>query len=572
MNAGTPMSITIAIPVYSPPRAFLEACLRSVAGARAVDDEVFVVVDGPQSPEIEEALLAVEGLGFTLCRQPQRIGLVANWNACLEVGSRALVHVMHADDAVAADFYAEARGQMRSDDVVAVAAGAVRSGRRATVPLVLRTEAAARYLLSHEKPPAGSFVLRRSSLGMPPRGFDPRFAYCPDEELFLWVLQSGGLALIDRGLYRESRHDRQARFATWHQVDFADTYFDARTEGARAIGTHLVPIARRETSRRLLSVGRALCSAGDTRASRRVIRSIVAHDSGSVANWKLWALAVLTASRRPTGHARPSTPNEVPAETNLAEWDERAHIGPGTEWFWDPLGAQHMARYLWADATAGAGLIVDIACGTGYGSALLAGPGRRVLGFDVSAEAVAYAQHHHGSAGVSFTVGDATRFPLAAASADVVVSFETIEHLNDPAAFLAEVERVLRPGGMLLLSTPDQSVYSRGQPPGSSKNPFHPSEMTRAELLALLAPRFRLREVLGQSRPRMAGSRPGAGIGSIVDGVRAVMKHAIRRVTAPIVRVPALAHRLFPILRRAYLPTRSTAGGHTYVIVLAEKP
>lgn len=255
------------------------------------------------------------------------------------------------------------------------------------------------------------------------------------------------------------------------------------------------------------------------------------------------------------------------------EWDERVEIGPRARWFWDPVRAQHVGRYLWARTRIGRGQVLDVACGSGYGSALLAGSGRHVLGIDLSSEAVDRANRHYASANVRFMVGDATRLPVATSSVDCVVSFETIEHLAEPAAFVTEIARVLRPGGMLLLSTPDRAIYSRGRTDGRSNNPFHPSEMTCSELLDVLQKHLVVRELLGQSEPRESAIRDGPGEAPRwSDAVRMVAKGAVKLVTAPVLRSESIAHWLFPLLRRRYVPIRWDAGRFTYIVVRAEKP
>ncbi len=85
--------------------------------------------------------------------------------------------------------------------------------------------------------------------------------------------------------------------------------------------------------------------------------------------------------------------------------------------------------------------------------------------------------------------------PLEDASVDVVVSFETIEHVTDPLAFLRECARVLAPGGTLIVSTPNRPVYS----PESKHNPFHQREFDRAEFLDLLKPHFGVTHLYGQT-------------------------------------------------------------------------
>jgi len=106
---------------------------------------------------------------------------------------------------------------------------------------------------------------------------------------------------------------------------------------------------------------------------------------------------------------------------------------------------------------AGASLL-DGACGTGYGSDILkrAGPAR-IVGVDIAADAVAYARQHYGSEACTFQVQDVSElagFPDG--SFDAVVSFETIEHIDRPLRFLERAQAVLKPGGLLILSTPNK--------------------------------------------------------------------------------------------------------------------
>ena len=131
--------------------------------------------------------------------------------------------------------------------------------------------------------------------------------------------------------------------------------------------------------------------------------------------------------------------------------------------------------------------MLDIACGEGYGTALIGQTARSVIGVDVSAETVDHARAHHAKGGVSFLLGDARSIPILDASVDAVVSFETIEHFYEHDAFIAEVRRVLRPGGLFIVSSPDRDVYS---PTGASANPYHVRELTRLEFESLLLGTF----------------------------------------------------------------------------------
>jgi GT2 family glycosyltransferase/protein-L-isoaspartate O-methyltransferase len=147
------------------------------------------------------------------------------------------------------------------------------------------------------------------------------------------------------------------------------------------------------------------------------------------------------------------------------------------------IQAEHEARYLWAMSAVPAKEVLDAGCGVGYGSLLLARAGaRRVVGIDASAEAIEDARFRAGSC-AEFVEGDIEDLPFAARSFDVVVCFETIEHVDDGGRALAEFKRVLRPDGVLIISSPNRGV----SPPG---NPHHVHEYTAAELRAALSARF----------------------------------------------------------------------------------
>src|SRR5689334_12156293 len=120
------------------------------------------------------------------------------------------------------------------------------------------------------------------------------------------------------------------------------------------------------------------------------------------------------------------------------------------------IAHEHWHRYAFARRFVPQRRVVDVACGEGYGSALLAASAATVTGIDIDAATVAHAARQYGAANVRFAVGSAAALPLPDASADVVVSFETIEHLPAEAQprMLAEFARVLAPGGIIVLSSP----------------------------------------------------------------------------------------------------------------------
>ena len=116
-------------------------------------------------------------------------------------------------------------------------------------------------------------------------------------------------------------------------------------------------------------------------------------------------------------------------------------------------------------------LILDVACGSGMGTKYLSAAGAASsVGLDIDPAAVSFATKLYGEC--EFAQCDVARLCIASASIDVVVSFETIEHIADQAGFLKECHRVLKPGGILICSTPNQ-MLSKWAPP----NPFHVREL-----------------------------------------------------------------------------------------------
>lgn len=152
-----------------------------------------------------------------------------------------------------------------------------------------------------------------------------------------------------------------------------------------------------------------------------------------------------------------------------------------------PIQHEHHHRYLFAAPLCAGKVVLDIASGEGYGCWLLSQVASSVVGVDNDADAVRYASEQYTSERLQFLVGDATAIPMASASVDVVTSFETIEHFQDHERFLQEVSRVLRPGGLLVISSPNRVVYSELS---GHVNEFHVRELDREEFRAGLLARF----------------------------------------------------------------------------------
>lgn len=157
---------------------------------------------------------------------------------------------------------------------------------------------------------------------------------------------------------------------------------------------------------------------------------------------------------------------------------------PGVEhenyWF-----RRHEAAYLALASACPAGRVLDAGCGEGYGAALLAQrAGADVVALDYDPPSLAHVRARY--PGTRPVRANLVALPFADASFDAVVSLQVVEHLWDQDRFVAECVRVLRPGGTLVLSTPNRLTFS---PPGAPANPFHARELAPDELRALVAPR-----------------------------------------------------------------------------------
>lgn len=141
----------------------------------------------------------------------------------------------------------------------------------------------------------------------------------------------------------------------------------------------------------------------------------------------------------------------------------------------DGLFRQHEARYVFAGKFVEGKRVLDVACGTGMGTKYLLDAGAATsMGLDIDSAAISFAKNLYKECG--FGQCDVTKLCIADASVDAVVSFETIEHIAEQSKFLNECHRVLKPGGVLICSTPNLTISKWG--PG---NPFHVRELTVKE-------------------------------------------------------------------------------------------
>jgi len=158
----------------------------------------------------------------------------------------------------------------------------------------------------------------------------------------------------------------------------------------------------------------------------------------------------------------------------------------------------HLARYRFAATyLTPDSQVLDIGCAYGFGAELLAGIARDVTGIDTQAEAVACAREHHAAPNLSYEVRDALDYGCAPESLDVITAFEVIEHLEDPGQLIARCVTWLKPGGRLILSTPNKLVHLLM----GVEWEFHEREYGFSELRGLLRGYFEEEdiEILGQN-------------------------------------------------------------------------
>lgn len=126
--------------------------------------------------------------------------------------------------------------------------------------------------------------------------------------------------------------------------------------------------------------------------------------------------------------------------------------------------------------------VLEAGCGEGYGADLIATVARRVIALDYDEAAVAHVRGRYSR--VEAMQANLAELPLPDESVDVVVNFQVIEHLWDQPQFIRECARVLRPAGLLMVSTPNRITFSPGR--DTPVNPFHTRELNADELSELL--------------------------------------------------------------------------------------
>jgi SAM-dependent methyltransferase len=165
----------------------------------------------------------------------------------------------------------------------------------------------------------------------------------------------------------------------------------------------------------------------------------------------------------------------------------------------DDLWAEHVARYAFAARLAHGRRVLDSGCGTGYGANELAASAACVVGVDIAPEATLYARAHSTHPNTSFLQASATALPFSPGAFDLVTAFEVIEHLASSRDLLSEARRVLAPGGLFLVSTPNRLYYADSRRL-DGPNPYHVHEFEFEEFGAALREFFPQVAILFQNR------------------------------------------------------------------------
>ena len=226
-------------------------------------------------------------------------------------------------------------------------------------------------------------------------------------------------------------------------------------------------------------------------------------------------------------------------EHPLVHGDRRAATAEG-----EALRLIHLKAYADGAERCVGRSVLDIGCNDGYGTVMLATGARRAVGIDVVPQAIEIARGRPEAAHIEFMLVDGGRLPFADATSDVVTAFQVIEHVDDVAAILGEIHRVLVRGGSAVFTTPNSAI--RLDPGMTPWNPFHVHEYTAAELAERLRSVFGQVEIRGLRAPeplariefaRVAAARHRARrprvvravIGALPEGLKARLRQLISR-------------------------------------------
>ncbi|TVY11834.1 class I SAM-dependent methyltransferase [Paenibacillus cremeus] len=179
---------------------------------------------------------------------------------------------------------------------------------------------------------------------------------------------------------------------------------------------------------------------------------------------------------------------------------ERLVINQEVKQSWLHVLVEHLSRYELACEFVKGARVLDAACGTGYGTKMLDEAGaKEVIGVDISTETIGHAKAGYTGRNTQYMVGDILQLPFKDRTFDVIVSFETIEHVPDGSAWIREASRMLTNNGLFLVSTPNRYVSNPGvyYQERASYNQFHCFEYSIIEFMGELLKSFDILELYG---------------------------------------------------------------------------
>lgn len=182
----------------------------------------------------------------------------------------------------------------------------------------------------------------------------------------------------------------------------------------------------------------------------------------------------------------------------MMDFDERVIPGSSSNFMY----MEALSRYIFALKFAQKNInVLDLGCGTGYGSACLAQRSKYVLGIDINLDAIKYASSHYKRKNLEFKKCDIFETGIFKEKYDLICSFEVIEHLTDPKKYLKIIKNSLNPYGVVLISTPNIKFSS---PEGIIDSSYHVREFNLSELKNLLLGEFKKVEIFGQIKSKKA--------------------------------------------------------------------
>ena len=198
-----------------------------------------------------------------------------------------------------------------------------------------------------------------------------------------------------------------------------------------------------------------------------------------------------------TGSAGPDDGSYQPTSERMSAANYQSNVGDYLIYMF------HVATYNFAREFL-SGEVLDLGCGTGYGTHAVSDCCDRIVGVDIATDAVAFARREYQADNLSYEVIapiENELLPFGDASFDAVISFQVIEHIANTDTYLREIARVLRPGGRFICSTPDRStrLFPRQRP----WNRYHVHEYSPTDLGALIATRFEDVRVHGMTADRV---------------------------------------------------------------------